>query len=236
MIYSFSRLNLYTTCPYRFFTKYIEGYEEPTTYPLALGKGVHKAVEDKINGVSHSEAVLNGMIEAEFHPEVTMDEMSELVSHAPIKENMGETEIHFQLPLSDEDSAPVLQGYIDLVSPDGSKIVDWKTNRVRYDVRDNHQVGLYAWAVGQLKNRTRVEGNLYFLRFRRASKHVFNQADMERSRQWALDVANEINSKREILDMLPEEAESLFLSTPSSHCRHCPFVIECYRSLVVIKG
>ena len=52
---------------------------------------------------------------------------------------------------------------------------------------------------------------------------------MERSRQWALGVANEINSKREILDMLPEEAEGLFSSTPSSHCRHCPFVIECYR-------
>ncbi|PIC57018.1 hypothetical protein CSV80_11155 [Sporosarcina sp. P12(2017)] len=229
MIYSFSRLNLYRICPYRFFKKYIAGYEEPTTYPLALGKAVHKAVEDKINGVSHSEAVLNGMIEAEFHPEVTMDEMSELVSHAPIKENMGETEIHFQLSLSDADSAPVLQGYIDLLSPDGDKIVDWKTNRVRYDVRDNHQLGLYAWAVGQLKNRKRVEGNLYFLRFRRASKHVFNQADMERSRQWALGVANEINSKREILDMLPEEAEGLFRSTPSSHCRHCPFVIECYR-------
>ena len=179
--------------------------------------------------MSHLEAVLNGTIEAEFHPEVTMDEMSELVSHAPIKENMGETEIHFQLPLSDEDSAPMLQGYIDLMSPDGSKIVDWKTNRVSYDVRDNHQVGLYAWAVAQLKNHSTVEGSLFFLRFRRASKHVFNQADMEQSRQWALRVANEINSKREILDMLPEEADSLFLSTPSSHCRNCPFVIECYR-------
>ncbi|QNK89824.1 PD-(D/E)XK nuclease family protein [Sporosarcina sp. resist] len=230
MIFSFSRLSLYTTCPYRFFKKHIEGYEEPATYPLALGKGVHKAVEDKINGVSHSEAILNGMIEAEFHPKVTMDEMSELVSYAPLTENMGETEIHFQLPLSDEDSAPMLQGYIDLVSPDGSTIVDWKTNRVSYDVRDNHQVGLYAWAVGQLKNQSVVEGSLYFLRFRRASKHVFNQADMDRSRQWALGVANEINFKREILDMLPEEAESLFLSTPSSHCRHCPFAIECYRN------
>lgn len=229
MIYSFSRLNLYTTCPYRFFKKYIEGYEEPTTYPLALGKGVHKAVEDKINGVSHSEAVLNGMIEAEFHPEVTMDELSQLVSHTPLTKDMGKTEIHFQLPLSDADSAPTLQGYIDLVSPDGSKIVDWKTNRVRYDVRENHQLGLYAWAMGQLKNRHTVEGSLYFLRFRRASKHVFNQSDMEDSRQWALRVANEVNSKRRILDLLPEEAEKLFPSTPSSHCRHCPFAIECYR-------
>jgi len=54
---------------------------------------------------------------------------------------------------------------------------------------------------------------------------------MDSSRQWALSVADEINSKREILDMLPEEEEeeSLFLSTPSSYCRHCSFVIECYQ-------
>ena len=66
MIFSLSRSSLYTTCPYRFFKKYIEGNEEPATYPLALGKGVHKAVEDKINGVSHSEAIFNGIIEASF--------------------------------------------------------------------------------------------------------------------------------------------------------------------------
>ena len=97
-----------------------------------------------------------------------MEELSDLVSHAPIQ-NMGETEIHFQLPLSDEKSSPIIQGYIDLVSPDGSRIVDWKTNRVRYDVRDNHQVGLYAWAIGQLRNQSYVEGSLFFLRFSRES-------------------------------------------------------------------
>ena len=123
MIFSFSRLSLHESCPYRFYKKYILGYDEPTTYPLALGKGVHKAIEDKIKGISHSEAVLNGMIEADFHPEVKLEELSELVSHAPIQVNMGETEIHFQLPLSDETSAPMIQGYIDLVSPDASRIV-----------------------------------------------------------------------------------------------------------------
>ena len=169
------------------------------------------------------------MIEADFHPEVTMEEMSDLVSRAPIQETMGETEIHFQLPLSDQESAPIIQGYIDLVSLEGSKIVDWKTNRVRYDVRDNHQVGLYAWAIYQIQNQTTVEGNLSFLRFKRVSKHVFNMADMEESRVWALNVANEIDSKREILDTLPNKAGELFHSTPSSHCRHCSFAIKCYR-------
>ncbi|WP_252502745.1 PD-(D/E)XK nuclease family protein [Sporosarcina sp. Marseille-Q4943] len=235
MIFSFSRLSLYETCPYRFYKKYIQEYEEPITYPLALGKGVHKAIEDKINGVSHSEAILNGMIETDFHPEVTLEELSDLVSRAPIQKNMGATEIHFKLPLSEEESAPMIQGYIDVVSEEGSKIVDWKTNRSRYDILDNHQVGLYAWAIGQIKNQSLVEGNLYFLRFRTASKYVFKQADMERSRQWALGVANEINSKCEILDMLPERAENLFHSTPSSNCRHCPFVLECFRKFSGIK-
>ncbi|MFS0577267.1 PD-(D/E)XK nuclease family protein [Sporosarcina sp. 179-K 3D1 HS] len=229
MIFSFSRLSLYETCPYRFYKKYIQGYQEPVTYPLALGKGVHKAIEEKINGVSHTEAVLNGMIEADFHPEVTLEEMSDLVSHAPIQANMGDTEVHFQLPLSGKDSAPMIQGYIDLVSSDGSRIVDWKTNRARYDVRDNHQVGLYAWAIGQLRNQSNVEGKLFFLRFKRESKLIFNQADMEKSRKWALSVANEINSKQEIIDRLPEKTEELFQSTPSSHCRHCSFAIECYK-------
>ena len=100
MIFSFSRLSLYEICPYRFYKKYIQGYEESTTYPWAVGKGVYKAIEDKANGVGHTEAVLNGMIEADFHPEVTMEELSVIVSHAPIQENMGKTEIYFQLPFS----------------------------------------------------------------------------------------------------------------------------------------
>ena len=58
-----------------------------------------------------------------------------------------------------------------------------------------------------MKGRSTVEGNLFFLRIKRESKHVFNQCDMESSIQWALGVANEINSKTELLVMLPEEAE-----------------------------
>ena len=54
MIFTFSRLSVYETCPYRFNKKYIQGYDESNTYQLALGMGIHKVIEDKINGVSHS--------------------------------------------------------------------------------------------------------------------------------------------------------------------------------------
>lgn len=227
MIYSFSRLNLYATCPYRFRLKYIEGRDEPVTKPLALGKAVHKAIETVIDGDSLSEAVLKGWADADFHPEVSYDEILELVKKAPVQHNVGETEMYFRLPLSNSSSAPEIQGYIDLVV--GNTLMDWKTNWQTYDVLDNHQVGVYAWAVSQLNGFETVEGHLYFLRFRKVSTHTFDRDAMERSRQWALDLAESIEKKLFVLDMGFGNADDLFPPTPSSACSHCPFAVECYR-------
>lgn len=225
--FSFSRLSLYEVCPYRFYKKYVDGYEEPITYPLALGKGVHKAIEDKINGKSHEEAIANGLVEAEFHPEVTKDELSLLVHNAPIYEINGETEVHFNIPLSDEENAPKLQGYIDIVGKDF--IVDWKTNREMYHVRDNHQLGLYAWAMSRLKKMKEVHARLYFLRFKRESSFIFGTDEMEEARKWAYGLAKEIRGKLEMVKVMPELKDELFPATPLSHCSYCPFAIECYR-------
>lgn len=227
MIYSFSRLSLYETCPYRFRLKYIDGREEPVTKALALGKAVHKGIERVISGDRHEEAVLKGWAEADFHPEVSFDEISELVEKAPICPHMGETEVYFRLPLSDSPTAPEIQGYIDLVS--GNALVDWKSNRRPYGVLDNHQVGLYAWAVSRLRGVDQVEGSLYFLRYQKESKHLFDRHDMDRSRQWAIELAEKIDEKRLILDLAPEKADDLFPATPSGACRHCPFAAECFK-------
>ncbi|MEB6549763.1 PD-(D/E)XK nuclease family protein [Heyndrickxia sporothermodurans] len=234
MIFSFSRLNLYESCPYRFFKKYVLGNEEPITLPLALGKAVHKAIEDTINGVQHREAILNGLIEAEFHPEVTAEDVSFLASRSNAKPGMGKTEIHFILPLDDTEDAPMLQGYIDLVFNKGMAITDWKTNRVPYHVLDNHQVGLYAWAMNKLYLVPYVVGTLYFLRFKKKSSHCFMPADMEKARLWALGLANEINAKLELYGMLPEEFKRIFPAIPSSNCRHCPFAKECLRTFSAV--
>ena len=104
MIFSFSRLSLYEICPYRFYKKYIQGYEEPTTYPLALGKGVHKAIEDKVNRVGYSEAILNGMIEADFHSAVTLEELQPCVYTREQGQNCSLTEKEIVLPLAYNDS------------------------------------------------------------------------------------------------------------------------------------
>ena len=80
------------TCPYRSYKKYIQGDEEPTTYPLALGKGVH------------SEAILNGMIEADFHSAVTLEELQPCAYTREQGQNCSLTEKEIVLPLAYNDS------------------------------------------------------------------------------------------------------------------------------------
>lgn len=225
-VFSFSRLNLYETCPYRFYKKYVEGFDEPETYPLALGKGVHKAVEEKLQGTEHNVAVEIGMLEANYHPEVTRKELSWLTANAPIHQVFGEVELHFKLPLSDEPDAPMIQGYIDVVG-DGY-IIDWKTNRVAYNVRDNYQLMLYAWAMNQLYGWHEVSSSLYFLRFKEPRTELFGLTDMEEAREWAYSLAREIQAKLSVVEAMPELKYELFPATPQSFCSHCPFSYDCF--------
>ena len=227
MIFSYSRLSLYQICPKRFYYKYILKLEDSTiTKPLALGKAVHKSIEAIINGLPVKEAVFEGYSVCDFHPEVSINEIAELVRRAPVTKNMGETEFYFRIPLFNSPNAPKIQGYIDLVQ--GNRLKDWKTNWKSYGVNENHQVGIYAWALSKLKGYEMVEGSLYFLRFKQESKYFFDENDMNQSRLWALKLANEINFKREMLDICPEKANDLFLIKPSSACSYCPFAFECY--------
>lgn len=229
MIFSFSRLSLYEQCPFRFYQKYVLQKDEAVTLPLALGKAVHKAIESEIRGEARDQAIMKGFIESDFHEELTYKDISDLVERAPIKKNMGETETYFKLPLSSEKNAPMLQGYVDVVQPRGS-IVDWKTNRIPYDVKESHQVALYAWAISQLKNLKTVRGSYYFLRFRRESSFLFTHKEMEEARLWALKKSNEIKEKMDLYYFFPEKYKDIYPAKPSRFCNHCPFSAECFRT------
>ena len=126
MLFSYSRLQLYETCPLRFYYRYILGLPEHVTAPLALGKAVHQSIESLIKGSDYKNAIMEGYVACDFHPEVSFKEISNLVENAPVAKNMGETEVYFRFPLSDSSNAPQLQGYIDLVQ--AGKVLDWKTN------------------------------------------------------------------------------------------------------------
>lgn len=227
-LFSFSRLNLYQTCPYRFYKRYVEKLKEPDTYPLALGKAVHKAIEERLNGTDFQTAIELGMLEANFHPEVTEEELAWLVSNAPIQDLYGrvKTELHFELPLAEGADEPRLIGYIDIVGE--GFIIDWKTNRIPYEVKDNHQLALYAWATNQLYGWTDVHATLYFLRFNRYNSVVLGLEEMEEAKKWAYDLAKEIQGKVAITKHLPELKNELFPAKVQNFCANCPFAYDCH--------
>lgn len=227
-IFSFSRLNLYQQCPLRFYYKYVLGKEEPVTKPLALGKAVHKAIELIINGTDFEESIKQGLIECDFHEEVTPDEIRELVRKAPFQKLEGQTELYFCTPLfDDEENSPKIQGYIDLA--DGNRIFDFKTNRMMYNVTDNYQVALYAWALSKLKGFNQIQGNLIFLRHNRESSFMFDKDKMNEAVEWARGLVKEIRFKLEMLEFAPDKADELFPFKPSSLCKNCPFILDCYK-------
>jgi hypothetical protein len=232
LIFSFSRLSLYEQCPFRFYLKYVEEREEPVSKPLALGKAVHKGIEMMIQGHDLEKAVLAGFVEADFHPEVEREELQNLIQKAPVQPGIGETEVHFELPLAPSLSAPRIQGYIDLLveEENGIWFVDWKTNWRTYNVFDTMQLPLYAWAVGTMKGLGEVGGSLYFLRFGQKYGHTFTEEEMENARHWAYVRAREIEDRLFLLELEPESRDQLFPAKPSSYCHHCPFAIECYVS------
>lgn len=231
MKYSYSRLKLYEQCPYRFFKKYVEKASEEIALPLAFGTAAHKAIEEKIKGVPHEQAVLNGYIEADFFEGLDVNELSRLVERAPLPSPEDILiEYQFELPLDPFTSdSPILRGYIDILAKDGTYLTDWKTNRKMYHVCDNEQVGLYAWVASQLFGVKRVVGTLYFLRFNRKSTHIFTLNDMERMRLWALNLAEKVQSSVALYEAIGD-VDSIFPAKPSALCKHCPFAVECYRN------
>ncbi|CAI8948846.1 PD-(D/E)XK nuclease family protein [Brevibacillus sp. IT-7CA2] len=228
MIYSFSRLSLFEQCPFRFYLKYVKRRDEPVTLPLALGKATHKGIECRINtGCSIEEAVIEGFIEADFHP-ISRTDLVWLIRSAPVYNGMGKTEGHFLLPLSDSPSSPKIQGYIDLETE--NSFVDWKTNRVPYGIWDTMQMPLYAWAILKQREIPFIKGSLYFLRFKRWVSEVFNHSLAEVGRKWAYEIAMKIEQAKFLLELFPDRFKEVYPAKTSNRCKDCPFALECYQT------
>lgn len=233
-VFSFSRLKLFESCPFRWYLKYVLKNEEGESLPLMLGKAVHKAIEEKLLGKSDKESLLEGWKEVDYYP-IDLFEYEKLFQRANVVRGDSlrptvEVEKHFTLPLDGEGS-PKLQGFIDLVQQIFGlySFTDWKTNRVSYEPMDNMQLALYAWALSIIYNVSEVTGTLFFLRFFKdnVKTHTFKKADMEAARQWALNLANEINSRLEDVFVHNKDMASCFPAKSNNGCANCPFAVEC---------
>lgn len=230
LIYSHSRIKKYEDCPYRFYLTYIKGLKEKTTEPLELGKATHKAIEEIIKGANKKDALDQGMKESSLA--LDRAELEKLVNNAKSERfrhaESIEVEHHFKVEL---ERGLFLQGYIDVLQfPFGSySFIDWKTNRIKYDPMDTHQLGLYAYGIYKEFDVQQVTGTLHFLRYykRPIETKVFTKKEMMEARDWALRLVYEIENKRYLLNQGKEYTE-LFQAEPSSQCQHCPFAVQCH--------
>ncbi|MGI9951404.1 PD-(D/E)XK nuclease family protein [Moorellaceae bacterium AZ2] len=230
MIYSYSRLKKYDDCPWAFHQKYVREIPEPPAEPLVLGKSVHQAIELALAGIPLDEAVATASTEAELP--ISSDEVYHLALPALEYLMAGNftppyrVEEHFEVPL-DGPGSPVLQGYIDFWDGKGT-LIDWKTNRVFYHPLDNHQLGLYAYALKDM-GYSEVTGQLYFLRYRQASEPVRYTAELiDAARGWALALAKDIEERLVACELDGEDPVKMFPPKPQSGgCRYCSYAATC---------
>jgi len=238
LIYSFSRLQLYSHCPAAFYFKYLLDLPEPPSEPLVLGKAVHSAIQLYLGGDDIDTAVQSSINEAGLP--IDPEEVRNLASHPAVMSVMGGTvEDHFMLPLDDSGSI-ILQGYIDWWNTDDNKVslLDWKTNRSPYLPQNNQQLGLYAWALSELTGADEVHGELVFLRYSYSTmryNHVYALQDMSKAREWASGLALEIEGKLAQMNVAANTVPDtiLFPDRPGVHCQHCSYASLCIRSAMV---
>ncbi|MCL6639432.1 MAG: PD-(D/E)XK nuclease family protein, partial [Firmicutes bacterium] len=231
-VFSYSRLSKYEDCPAAFYRHYVLDASEIPTELLAVGKASHSVIEAAMKLDLKDEAsfrVLSKIAADNAPVPISPEEIFEMTyREIVLKEFHPENKIeeHFVVPLSDDPFTPSIQGYIDLYRDSGFvQIVDWKTNRKPYYPTDTKQLGLYAWHKARETGKA-VRGKLVFLRLNESPEHEFSYRDMEDAREWALNLALEIQGK---LCQIKEGADyaALFPIRPGDACRYCGFSMEC---------
>lgn len=242
-VFSYSRLKLFEECPLKWFFKYVLKIEEENVLPLDLGKAVHKAIEMKMIGYDDKQALLEGWQEVDFYP-LNLQEYEALYKRANVSKGDANrdnvhTELHFKLPLAEEEGSPIIQGFIDEHREifGTYQFTDWKTNRVMYEAMDNMQLALYAWAISKIYNVSQVRGTLFFLRFFKGNikSHTFEQSDMEQARNWAFANAELIREKLNDHFIVQKPLEDCFPAKANPNCSHCPFADMCVQMYPKIK-
>ena len=229
---SFSGLNTYSGqsygCPFSFYLTRVLKLREPTGEPAAVGKACHAVIELASYEQNFTEeffrnaAVITAGLadlkdqEDEVFDLTFKDYVIDIIQHPG-----AEIEKYFEIPLVEGIS---LRGYIDRLGQ--STITDWKTNRIPYRPLENHQLGLYAWAIKEMFGTSPIKGQLVFLRSNKILTQEYGPDEIEEARQWAEGLALEIQGKLEDLKKgaAPKEA---FPPQPNDKCQYCNWSTLC---------
>ena len=171
--------------------------------PLEFGKATHGIIETMINegDLSIQKALLACIQASMDFSDDDMAEMERCINAFAVKQAVaqgGNVEEYFELQLDDMPFAPAIRGCIDyyFIEDDKIYLYDWKSNRATYKPWETHQLGLYADYLNK-KYGLPVIGHLAFLRFDRVFSHEYTPEEIEKSRQWALNIALEYDIRIE---------------------------------------
>lgn len=241
--FSFSRLNKYAECPGGFYRYYCMKVDEPPTLPLVSGKGAHSVIESAMR-LEKKDAlffrVVSKMVADNAPLTIDPEELYQLTYQDMVLNEIhpgNKIEQHIKLPLiSGDPMSPTIQMYIDINRDEGNyiQLIDWKTNRKSYFPTETKQLPLYAWALNQIYNKP-VRGKLAFLRTKETPEHEFSAAEMDEARQWAIDLALEIQDKLYQVQHGADYRE-LFRTNPGGACRYCGYSFECIEGELPVPG
>lgn len=215
MTWSFSRIEAFNDCPYRWYLRYIKRYKETEKFYASFGSFMHKLIEKYYRGVLTKEQMLSSFL-AGFSKEVVGYRPKEgtlqkyincgvayLKSFQPFPFEMVDVEKKVEFEIDGKRFI----GFIDFLGKDGEDlaIVDNKSRelkprskRAKPTRKDQEldemlrQLYLYAAAVEQEYGK--LPKWLCFNCFRSGEFIVepFNQEAYEEAKQWALDTIGKI--------------------------------------------
>jgi len=238
--YSYSRLNLYDNCPRSYKLKYLEKREEPPSRPLRIGSAVHETIaaydkhlvsERVQTDITWAPRALEEAKKALANPKrrggptkLASDEWAEVedIFTAFVDSHILDPE---HVAAIEEMHRISMDGYtfwamIDLmeISGGGPRITDYKTDRhVRSDaeVKNDFQLGTYAWAIHTLSGYEEVYCQLDFVRYRTTKGVLFDLEAIKKVEKRVFDLIEAIRAEKE------------WAPTPGSHCSWCPWSEEC---------
>ncbi len=213
---SFSRVDMFRTCPRRFRYTYVDRLPTLPSPALSFGSSIHTALEafyDRKLPTMPSEEELVGSLYDAWDPtgfaEVPRTEQLEYYRHgqqvlrrfhrrvAPTYRLPAATEAWFELPV---DHEAVVVGSIDRVDVDDDgrfHVVDYKTNRrvrSRAQVAGSLQLAIYALACRHLYGALPATVSLDFVVAGVEVRVPIEELDLEAARQAVLDTAAQVRA------------------------------------------
>ncbi len=227
LVTSYSSLEYYLTCPYRYLLLKEYGLATPPNPFFALGRAVHLVArlihEQGKSGVELGDEAIEQLFHEHLHltgsqlpPYVMKRRISAVVSalktYAHEKKDWISKTVDVELPFDYGIPGAVVRGRIDLLvqseTPDAVEIIDWKTGRPHEYLRTDFQMQIYALAAREQLDLNVSKATLHYIEHDTSVEAPIDEAFITEGRANLSSVVQGIRDKR-------------FDATPGSVCTRC---------------